>query len=51
MNYFLSQALQILKRKDRRQRTLDKAIANLSSFEEILQRIQHAHTNKMVRAL
>ena len=41
-------ALKLLKRKDLRQKTLDKTIANLSSLEEILHRIQSAHTNKTV---
>lgn len=43
-----SKALKLLRKKELRQRTLDKAISNLNSFEEILHRIQNAHTDKMV---
>lgn len=43
-----SQALKLLKRKETRQRTLDKVSASLTSLEEIIHRIQHANTNKMV---
>ncbi|XP_015777484.1 PREDICTED: charged multivesicular body protein 7-like isoform X1 [Acropora digitifera] len=43
-----SQALKLLKKKETRQRTLDKVSASLASLEEIIHRIQHANTNKMV---
>lgn len=43
-----TKALKLLRRKELRQRTLDKAIADLNSFEEILHRIQNAHTDRMV---
>jgi len=43
-----SKALKLLRKKELRQRTLDKAISNLHSFEEILHKIQNAHTDKMV---
>ena len=39
----------MLRRKELRKRTLDKAIADLQSFEEILHRIQNAHTDRLVR--
>lgn len=48
--YLYQQALRLLKKKELRQRTLNKALANLTSLEEILHRIQHANTNNMVRA-
>ena len=43
-----SKALQMLKRRDARRKTLDKLSANLTSLEEIVHRIQHANTNIMV---
>lgn len=43
-----TKALKLLRRKELRKRTLDKAIADLQSFEEILHRIQNAHTDRLV---